>query len=155
MLNQINININCWFLFFRLTAFVMRSFARAQAFVFIDPATILESVNFLVKRQQENGCFAQSGKLFNNRMKVLWTLWCASSKTLSLVNDNRFFKTHFPVYFSSFFYSLGWRVQSGDTHRIHICSPIGNEHIIKCKWWLQNSMQQLQHIFFFLHFLKW
>ncbi|KAL6104952.1 a2ml1 [Pungitius sinensis] len=52
-----------------LTAFVVRSFAKAQSFVFIDPATIKESVIWLKNKQQKNGCFQMSGKLFNNRMK--------------------------------------------------------------------------------------
>uniref|UniRef100_A0A3Q3NBI9 Alpha-2-macroglobulin-like n=1 Tax=Labrus bergylta TaxID=56723 RepID=A0A3Q3NBI9_9LABR len=52
-----------------LTAFVLRSFAKARSFVFIDPKNIAESKSWLVRRQQEHGCFQQSGKLFNNRMK--------------------------------------------------------------------------------------
>ncbi|XP_037336673.2 alpha-2-macroglobulin-like [Pungitius pungitius] len=52
-----------------LTAFVVRSFAKAQSFVFIDPAKIEESVIWLKNKQQKNGCFQMSGKLFNNRMK--------------------------------------------------------------------------------------
>lgn len=52
-----------------LTAFVLRSFAKAQSFVFIDPKIIEESKTWLEQKQRENGCFVQSGKLFNNRMK--------------------------------------------------------------------------------------
>ncbi|XP_047450260.1 alpha-2-macroglobulin-like isoform X2 [Mugil cephalus] len=52
-----------------LTAFVVRSFAKAQSFVYIDPNTIDESITWLKQKQRENGCFEQSGKLFNNRMK--------------------------------------------------------------------------------------
>ncbi|KAM6988646.1 alpha-2-macroglobulin-like [Tautogolabrus adspersus] len=52
-----------------LTAFVLRSFAKAQSFVFIDPKKIAESKSWLVSKQQEHGCFQQLGKLFNNRMK--------------------------------------------------------------------------------------
>ncbi|XP_028274575.1 alpha-2-macroglobulin-like [Parambassis ranga] len=52
-----------------LTTFVMRSFAKAQAFVYIDPATIEQSRVWLEQEQQENGCFRKSGTLFNNRMK--------------------------------------------------------------------------------------
>ena len=54
----------------RLTAFVVRSFTKAQSFVFIDPKTIEGSVVWLKDKQQKNGCFEKSGKLFNNRMKV-------------------------------------------------------------------------------------
>uniref|UniRef100_A0A669E3M3 Alpha-2-macroglobulin domain-containing protein n=1 Tax=Oreochromis niloticus TaxID=8128 RepID=A0A669E3M3_ORENI len=52
-----------------LTAFVMRSFAKAQSFVYIDPRIIEESKTWLGNKQQANGCFEKSGKLFNNRMK--------------------------------------------------------------------------------------
>ncbi|XP_035770105.1 alpha-2-macroglobulin-like [Neolamprologus brichardi] len=52
-----------------LTAFVMRSFAKAQSFVYIDPKIIQESKTWLENKQQANGCFKKSGKLFNNRMK--------------------------------------------------------------------------------------
>uniref|UniRef100_A0A3Q0S4W5 Alpha-2-macroglobulin domain-containing protein n=1 Tax=Amphilophus citrinellus TaxID=61819 RepID=A0A3Q0S4W5_AMPCI len=55
-----------------LTAFVMRSFAKAQSFIYIDPTKIEESKTWLKSKQQENGCFEKSGKLFNNRMKVNW-----------------------------------------------------------------------------------
>ncbi|KAM3616371.1 uncharacterized protein V6R79_016920 [Siganus canaliculatus] len=52
-----------------LSAFVLRSFAKAQSFIYIDQANIEESKSWLEQRQQENGCFEQLGKLFNNRMK--------------------------------------------------------------------------------------
>uniref|UniRef100_A0A8P4KS46 Alpha-2-macroglobulin-like n=1 Tax=Dicentrarchus labrax TaxID=13489 RepID=A0A8P4KS46_DICLA len=52
-----------------LTAFVLRSFAKAQSFIYIDPTNIEESKTWLKRKQRENGCFEQSGKLFNNRMK--------------------------------------------------------------------------------------
>ncbi|XP_033969253.1 alpha-2-macroglobulin-like [Trematomus bernacchii] len=52
-----------------LTAFVVRSFAKAQSFVYIDPAKMEESKIWLQRKQRGNGCFEQSGKLFNNRMK--------------------------------------------------------------------------------------
>ncbi|CAI5692216.1 unnamed protein product [Oreochromis niloticus] len=53
----------------KLTAFVVRSFAKAQSFIYIDPRTIEESKTWLEHKQQETGCFEKSGKLFNNRMK--------------------------------------------------------------------------------------
>ncbi|KAM9318614.1 alpha-2-macroglobulin-like [Pholidichthys leucotaenia] len=52
-----------------LTAFVLRSFAKAQAFIYIDPTNIEASKTWLERKQRQNGCFEQSGKLFNNRMK--------------------------------------------------------------------------------------
>ncbi|XP_078102954.1 LOW QUALITY PROTEIN: alpha-2-macroglobulin-like [Sander vitreus] len=52
-----------------LTAFVLRSFAKAQSFIYIDPANIEASVTWLKSKQRKNGCFEQSGKLFHNIMK--------------------------------------------------------------------------------------
>uniref|UniRef100_A0A671V113 Alpha-2-macroglobulin domain-containing protein n=1 Tax=Sparus aurata TaxID=8175 RepID=A0A671V113_SPAAU len=52
-----------------LTAFVLRSFVKAQSFVYIDPENIRQTKDWLESKQQENGCFEQSGNLFNNRMK--------------------------------------------------------------------------------------
>uniref|UniRef100_H3BZU7 Alpha-2-macroglobulin-like n=1 Tax=Tetraodon nigroviridis TaxID=99883 RepID=H3BZU7_TETNG len=51
-----------------LTAFVVRSFAKAKTFVYIDEAK-MDSKNWLLLRQNPGGCFQQYGKLFNNRMK--------------------------------------------------------------------------------------
>ncbi|KAK2846830.1 hypothetical protein Q5P01_009829 [Channa striata] len=52
-----------------LTAFVLRTFAKAQSFIYIDPTKIEESKTWLERKQRENGCFEQSGKLFHKRMK--------------------------------------------------------------------------------------
>ncbi|XP_067363569.1 alpha-2-macroglobulin-like isoform X2 [Channa argus] len=52
-----------------LTTFVLRSFVKAQSFIYIDPTKIKKSKTWLKRKQQENGCFEQSGKRFNNRMK--------------------------------------------------------------------------------------
>ncbi|XP_041850344.1 pregnancy zone protein-like isoform X2 [Melanotaenia boesemani] len=52
-----------------LTAFVLRSFYKAQSFVYIDPTKIEQSKSWLEQKQNRSGCFEQSGKLFNNRMK--------------------------------------------------------------------------------------
>ncbi|KAK7882072.1 hypothetical protein WMY93_028246 [Mugilogobius chulae] len=52
-----------------LTAFVVRCFAKARAFIYIDPARLHDSRVWLQGRQKKDGCFLPSGKLFNNRMK--------------------------------------------------------------------------------------
>uniref|UniRef100_A0A4W5JHJ8 Alpha-2-macroglobulin-like n=1 Tax=Hucho hucho TaxID=62062 RepID=A0A4W5JHJ8_9TELE len=52
-----------------LTAFVLRSFGKAQSFIYIDPANIKESTTWLERQQGKHGCFVRLGKLFNNRMK--------------------------------------------------------------------------------------
>ncbi|XP_071372715.1 alpha-2-macroglobulin-like [Centroberyx affinis] len=52
-----------------LTAFVLRTFVKAKSFIYIDPAVIELSKTWLESKQQSNGSFQQSGKLFHNRMK--------------------------------------------------------------------------------------
>uniref|UniRef100_A0A8C8CH89 Alpha-2-macroglobulin-like n=1 Tax=Oncorhynchus tshawytscha TaxID=74940 RepID=A0A8C8CH89_ONCTS len=52
-----------------LTAFVLRSFGKAQSFIYIDPAQMKESTSWLESQQGKHGCFFRLGKLFNNRMK--------------------------------------------------------------------------------------
>ncbi|XP_067306985.1 alpha-2-macroglobulin-like isoform X2 [Pseudorasbora parva] len=52
-----------------LTAFVLRSFGKAQKYIFIDPQIIQSAKNWLISRRDTDGCFIQQGRLFNNRMK--------------------------------------------------------------------------------------
>uniref|UniRef100_A0A671RIF9 Alpha-macroglobulin receptor-binding domain-containing protein n=1 Tax=Sinocyclocheilus anshuiensis TaxID=1608454 RepID=A0A671RIF9_9TELE len=52
-----------------LTAFVLRSFGKAQKYIFIDPQIIQSAKEWLISRQDSDGCFIQQGRLFNNRMK--------------------------------------------------------------------------------------
>ncbi|XP_051522156.1 alpha-2-macroglobulin-like [Myxocyprinus asiaticus] len=52
-----------------LTAFVLRSFGKAQKYIFIDPRNIQSAKDWLISRQSQDGCFMQQGRLFNNRMK--------------------------------------------------------------------------------------
>ncbi|XP_067306909.1 alpha-2-macroglobulin-like protein 1 [Pseudorasbora parva] len=52
-----------------LTAFVVRTFGKAQQYIFIDPKKILKSKQWLIQHQTSNGCYLSKGKLFNNRMK--------------------------------------------------------------------------------------
>ncbi|XP_047450995.1 alpha-2-macroglobulin-like isoform X2 [Mugil cephalus] len=52
-----------------LTAFVLRAFTKAQSFIYIDPEILIQSKTWLNLKQQENGCFRKSGKLFNNAIK--------------------------------------------------------------------------------------
>ena len=40
-----------------LTSFVVRSFARAQPFIYIDPAHLTASIDWIRAQQLENGCF--------------------------------------------------------------------------------------------------
>uniref|UniRef100_A0A8C1NQK5 Uncharacterized protein n=1 Tax=Cyprinus carpio TaxID=7962 RepID=A0A8C1NQK5_CYPCA len=52
-----------------LTAFVLRSFGKAQKYIFIDPQIIQSAKDWLISRRDSDGCFMQQGRLFNNRMK--------------------------------------------------------------------------------------
>uniref|UniRef100_A0A8C7TEY0 Alpha-2-macroglobulin domain-containing protein n=1 Tax=Oncorhynchus mykiss TaxID=8022 RepID=A0A8C7TEY0_ONCMY len=52
-----------------LTAFVLRSFGKAQSFIYIDPVQMKEPTSWLESQQGKHGCFVRLGKLFNNRMK--------------------------------------------------------------------------------------
>uniref|UniRef100_A0A8C2E552 Alpha-2-macroglobulin domain-containing protein n=1 Tax=Cyprinus carpio TaxID=7962 RepID=A0A8C2E552_CYPCA len=52
-----------------LTAFVLRSFGKAQKYIFIDPQIIQTAKQWLISRQDSGGCFIKQGRLFNNRMK--------------------------------------------------------------------------------------
>uniref|UniRef100_A0A8C1NUY7 Alpha-macroglobulin receptor-binding domain-containing protein n=1 Tax=Cyprinus carpio TaxID=7962 RepID=A0A8C1NUY7_CYPCA len=51
----------------RLT--VLRSFGKAQKYIFIDPHIIQSAKEWLISRRYSYGCFIQQGRLFNNRMK--------------------------------------------------------------------------------------
>ncbi|XP_053502368.1 alpha-2-macroglobulin isoform X2 [Ictalurus furcatus] len=52
-----------------LTAFVLRTFGKAQRYIFIDPEIINSAKQWLRSKQRSDGCFIQQGSLFNNRMK--------------------------------------------------------------------------------------
>ncbi|XP_063818159.1 alpha-2-macroglobulin isoform X2 [Pseudophryne corroboree] len=52
-----------------LTAFVVKSFARAKSHIYIDPKALSDSLQWLSNRQKQNGCFQNVGRLFNNAIK--------------------------------------------------------------------------------------
>ncbi|XP_017346260.1 alpha-2-macroglobulin [Ictalurus punctatus] len=52
-----------------LTAFVLRTFGKAQRYIFIDPQIINSAKQWLINNQRSDGCFIRQGSLFNNRMK--------------------------------------------------------------------------------------
>ncbi|XP_043115311.1 alpha-2-macroglobulin-like isoform X2 [Puntigrus tetrazona] len=52
-----------------LTAFVLRTFGKAQHYIFIDPQKIQNSKQWLIRHQRPDGLYETKGKLFNNRMK--------------------------------------------------------------------------------------
>uniref|UniRef100_A0AAA9SLL8 Alpha-2-macroglobulin n=1 Tax=Bos taurus TaxID=9913 RepID=A0AAA9SLL8_BOVIN len=52
-----------------LTAFVLKSFAQARGYIFIDEAHITEALTWLAQKQKSNGCFRSTGTLLNNAIK--------------------------------------------------------------------------------------
>ncbi|KAM6368588.1 alpha-2-macroglobulin-like protein 1 [Pluvialis apricaria] len=52
-----------------LTAFVLKSFGQARAYVAIEERHIADALRWLQKKQQETGCFRSVGKLFNNALQ--------------------------------------------------------------------------------------
>ncbi|CAI9609646.1 unnamed protein product [Staurois parvus] len=52
-----------------LTAFVVKSFSKAQPYIFIKKSQMSDSFNWLKSHQHQSGCFNNVGKLFNNAMK--------------------------------------------------------------------------------------
>ncbi|KAM4608152.1 alpha-2-macroglobulin-like [Discoglossus pictus] len=52
-----------------LTAFVMKSFARARPHIYIEEMQISDSLLWLSRHQKDNGCFHSVGQLFNNALK--------------------------------------------------------------------------------------
>ncbi|XP_058938489.1 alpha-2-macroglobulin isoform X2 [Kogia breviceps] len=52
-----------------LTAFVLKSFAQARTYIFIDEAHINEALTWLSQKQRDSGCFRSSGSLLNNAIK--------------------------------------------------------------------------------------
>ena len=69
--------------FFRLTAFVLRSFAQARPFIFVDQDELKHTKDWIIRNQQQpSGCFAKSGRLIHKGLKV-----CDTSKLpLSIQN---------------------------------------------------------------------
>ncbi|NXL85239.1 A2ML1 protein, partial [Alectura lathami] len=52
-----------------LTAFVLKSFGQARAFVAIEERHITDALRWLQQQQLETGCFRSVGKLFNNALQ--------------------------------------------------------------------------------------
>ncbi|XP_053777806.1 alpha-2-macroglobulin isoform X2 [Desmodus rotundus] len=52
-----------------LTAFVLKTFAQARTYIFVDEAHITAALTWLSHKQKDNGCFRSSGSLLNNAIK--------------------------------------------------------------------------------------
>ncbi|XP_053543558.1 alpha-2-macroglobulin isoform X2 [Ictalurus punctatus] len=94
-----------------LTAFVLRTFGKAQRYIFIDPEIINSAKQWLINNQRSDGCFIQQGSLFNNRMK-------------GGVNDD----VTITAYITASFLELGNTVQDPVVSKSLLClkSSIGN-----------------------------
>lgn len=55
---------------FRLTAFVVRSFARVRNYIFVDDKHIKDSVKWFESKQLNSGCFPDYGKVFDRGLQV-------------------------------------------------------------------------------------
>ncbi|XP_026546891.1 alpha-2-macroglobulin-like [Notechis scutatus] len=53
-----------------LTAFVLKSFARARSIIFVEDKQVNDAQNSLTQQQENDGCFRSTGSLFNNNLKV-------------------------------------------------------------------------------------
>ncbi|XP_023619079.1 C3 and PZP-like alpha-2-macroglobulin domain-containing protein 8, partial [Myotis lucifugus] len=51
--------------YFRLTAFVLKSFAQARSFIFIDPRELAAAKGWIVRQQQVDGSFPATGRILN------------------------------------------------------------------------------------------
>ena len=68
---SVNQSLTLWVgLYHRLTAFVMKSFARASHQIYVEQQHITDAQAWLAVRQKENGCFRTTGTLLNNALKV-------------------------------------------------------------------------------------
>uniref|UniRef100_A0A0K0DQ80 A2M domain-containing protein n=1 Tax=Angiostrongylus cantonensis TaxID=6313 RepID=A0A0K0DQ80_ANGCA len=52
-----------------LTAFVVRSFAQARSYIFVDPSVLTKSIAFLNGQQMETGAFAEHGEVHHKDMQ--------------------------------------------------------------------------------------
>ena len=55
-------------LIFRLTAFVLKTYAQAQNWIQVDEKEIKEPLNWLLQQQDDYGCFKSVGELHNKAM---------------------------------------------------------------------------------------
>ncbi|KAF7699977.1 hypothetical protein HF521_002935 [Silurus meridionalis] len=94
-----------------LTAFVLRTFGKAQRYIYTDPEIINSAKNWLISMQRPDGCFTQQGKLFHNRMK-------------GGVNDD----VTITAYITASFLELGITVEDPVVNKGLLClkSSIGN-----------------------------
>lgn len=71
-------------LYFRLTAFVVKSFSRAKSYIYIDPKSLEKSIKFMMSRQLEDGSFTESGSVSSYLQVRRFKISACSLHTLTL-----------------------------------------------------------------------
>ena len=62
----------------RLTAFILKSFAEASTFVYVDRDPLEQSVVWLLEQQRRDGAFPPLGRLLNDKLQVLYWVYSPS-----------------------------------------------------------------------------
>lgn len=65
---------------FRLTAFVLKSFAQARSFIFIDPRELAAAKGWIIRQQRADGSFPAVGRILNKDIQVNITASPAASR---------------------------------------------------------------------------
>lgn len=55
---------------YRLTAFVLKSFAQSRGFIFIDPKELTAAKEWIIQHQKEDGSFPAMGRILNKDIQV-------------------------------------------------------------------------------------
>ncbi|KAL4701297.1 hypothetical protein H8959_015301 [Pygathrix nigripes] len=104
-----------------LTAFVLKTFAQARSYIFIDEAHITQSLTWLSQMQKDNGCFRSSGSLLNNAIKggVEDEVALSAYVTIALL-EIPLPVTHSIVRNALFCLESAWNVAKEGTHGSHV-----------------------------------
>ncbi|XP_010375002.1 pregnancy zone protein isoform X1 [Rhinopithecus roxellana] len=104
-----------------LTAFVLKTFAQARSYIFIDEAHITQALTWLSQMQKDNGCFRSSGSLLNNAIKggVEDEVTLSAYVTIALL-EIPLPVTHSIVRNALFCLESAWNVAKEGTHGSHV-----------------------------------
>ena len=64
--------------FFRLTAFVVKSFYQARHYTDIDLENVARGLKWILSKQMENGQFSEPGRVIHTDMQVHFTTTCGA-----------------------------------------------------------------------------
>ena len=53
----------------RLTAFVVKTFAQAMKYIFVDRDELFQTVDWIIQQQSPDGSFPSTGRVFNKRLQ--------------------------------------------------------------------------------------